>query len=728
MQFKNFYKFYCLMTMNYADAVDDDNKPDSIISYKGIYLENHKDALDSATLIKNEVWVLGVIDKIQWDCCPYITIEDLQKKFPHFIVGKYLNINELKYILLFLKQQLNMDYIFNITINKNKPERVKVVLKEKEGEKFVVTKVLVKGNRLLQKADILEAINPALCPINILEKIKWLIFKKTGAIVTGVNMEQAIERLAKNLGDSSLLLDLKTKVEFKKNVGKNGEKTVVATVTITEGSKYFINKIYLDKRIQVNKKQLRLWLEKKGFSGGNFDHLKEFFQAYNYFNLNIYHKIDGNYIDIYVGVHNAEFSQMVEMITYSGFSDVSMNYIYKHLKVRINEPYNRHLMEEFLYKQSILLNATITQGEIGNIFNRINVKIIKTAKEEEQNFFTTKDSDFVFQYKISKPLYEMPNLIMSFTPELYYGDKIKLGGRINIIYNLQNLWKLQLFDGEILLNLQAIKDGDRDHIFQNISVTLMELTNHFNSIHNLRWNIAPLNIVKAFNSFMLREAIKTHIYVYMKGRVQKVHTYSTDIRRVKFSNFVSAKYFFGHNVKLKYNPEFRYPITKYLHILGSLRILYNSKTIDVSTSKGECINDEIFLHLSSINSGDMMGCLLWKSHFTKQEMDKFDICTAAYLKEKEIILSNFVLNFRLMLNYIILKTTLPSIGKIQLSIFLFVNFVYDHRNNLQRYSYGTGLMGVYNTNGILFAIGKKYAPNTNNPGLNYTLTFENYAF
>lgn len=718
MLFSKNKRFYRLL-ISILQVYGNDHKTE----INGVYLENPQEALKVATLTTdsqqgNQAWNQGVIDNIKWECCPHITLEDVQKKFPDFVPGKYVNINEMKYILLFLKQQLNMEYDFQIKINKNKPERVTITLQEKEGDKFIITKVIVKGNRILKTDDILEAISPVLCPMTLIEKLKWLIFKKTGAIITGINIEQMVEKLTKNLGDLQLLLDLKVKVELKKNY-KN--KTAIAIVTVTEGSKYFIRRIVFDKNIKVDRKKLRTWLEKQGINGGNFNHLKEFFQAYNYFNLNIYHKIDGNYIDLYIGTHNAEFSQIVEMITYIGFSDVSISYIYKNLKVRINEPYNHNLMAEFLYKQSIILNATITEETSINAFNKVNVQITKSQKEEEQNFFSFKNSQFVFQYKFTKRLYEIPNLILSFTPELHMGNSSKVGFLLNATYRMKNLCKLQIFDGEILLNVNAIREGNKKHIIENVNLNFLQISNHPNVIENLRWNLSPINVATNYNALAKNENFKRYTYYYTGGNINKIHVLILGIRRIKLSNFLQAKYFFGHNFKIKINPEIRYPLTKQLHIIGSMRVLYNNKTIDIN-------NDEVFLNLSSINSSDMMHCLLWKSHLTEEEMSKMDIITQYYLFNKEVILSNLMFNFKLMLNYVIFKNTFSGIGKIQLSFLVFINCVYDYTNKLQRFSYGIGAMGAYNKNAVLLTLGKKYAPNTDNPGINYGLAFENYSF
>ena len=80
------------------------------------------------------------------------------------------------------------------------------------------------------------------------------------------------------------------------------------------------------------------------------------------------------------------------------------------------------------------------------------------------------------------------------------------------------------------------------------------------------------------------------------------------------------------------------------------------------------------------------------TEFKDKDMKDFK----TYLISKEVILSNALLDFRLMLLYSIWDFKIPMLGKIDIFFHIFANFNIDVTNKIYRISYGFGLIGNVN--------------------------------
>lgn len=717
-----YYIFSCFFSIYGKNETSNENRRRVFFNNqpkRGIYQENSNELEN--TIITNEgIWSLGTIKNIDWNC-PIVALEDISKKFDNFKPGKIVSITTLKYILLYLKKNTNTEYQFVISPSKENKQFCNIILKEKKSNPYLVKNITINGNSLLTKDEILESISDVVGKTTLVEMGKFLILNRSANVIRNLNISSIIVQCVQNLGYKKLLLDIKIYVDLVKN---EKTKTIDVIINIEEGSKYFIDKVNIsDKTINIDRQHLNIWLEKHGLENGNFNHLLDFLKSENIFHLNISYIINNNKIEIFLTPYNKEVNHIVGMISYHNFKNININYIRKNLPISIGDYFDEKQMEEFLYKISKIIQQEITYKTTMQLNKKLYV--VLSLKDEEKKYddiISFTEGQPALQYKFENKLYSNPGWSFIFTPKVKFMEGVK-GGLFFSAKHIKTQYTFEIINGEFYFDLDSLKQQRYDSFIRSLKTNIFCFSNSvFTKKQDLFWTLTPIIIRKNFHTLMVNNNIRDHLYFYTKFYGKKLTIFGDGIKRTQLSNFISGKIFYGNTMKLLYNPEIIYPLTKNMHIYGSLRFVYNGYTTNTQDEK-------IFLHLHCMNKEDQGKCLLWDTFLTAQEMSQYPKNIQHYLYSKNIILSNFLINFKLMFNIVLLKLKIPQLGKIQIMFSIFFNTAYDQTNNLYRFSSGIGILGTLNKNAALFALGKKYAPGIEQTNdLDYGLSFAHHSF
>ena len=658
---------------------------------------------------QKKIFYFGPINEIYWDKC-ILPLEEIQKMFPEFEKGQIFQNFIANNILLTLHLQTHKQYSFALGFLEN--GKVNVFLKEKPEKIYFIKKIRIKNNSILQEKDILDAIDEICSPLNIIEKIKYIGFGKTSALVIGPHQIHEIKKKIKILSEKNLIINSKVEVHYELDPYTH---EAIVYLYIQEGSKYFLDNISIEGCPFIKKFFIRQMINQYGMRNGSFSYLEDLIiKEYDEADIKVTFSYNNQIsINILVQKQKEISSFLVESIFFENCAD-ELTYITKHIPVSIGEELREGDLKKFCHLLTYLLEKKFTykiEPISDKVSNKVIVKFIEVKKSEESSsqkeFIKFKDNSLLLQYPFQYiPPYD-PRWKIRITPKIPFSWPYRLRGGtgVTIVYRYSEKIFLDLLNGEIVCHLW--KWNNFKEFLQSFNANICQLEY---KKRDTQYLFCPASLHKYHNNKMkLEKTDGMYFYTNLSGR----HIWKFDTNTISLYGY-SKVFLYPGSLKFGLQPELLVPLR------GNWQLLFSSKGI-FNTQNPQ----DIYNHLSATSiKHDGNHDILFNWYKTPHPLTNEDI---NYIYEKGIILSHAITNIRIMLMFKVFNLHIPSMGDLNVFISGFCNVSHDLSNNTSRFSIGFALMGNFNKMMVTIALGLKnnlHYPDQDDKGLQYGYSVE----
>lgn len=656
---------------------------------KGIYFdllgENYLCLTCLLPCINNNFMSMGFIDKIKFENT--ILPEDKIKEiFNDYLQSfKLCNFFIMEIISLFI--EINDIHVKNTrVIYKIKDHMVDLKFTSDAQHTYFIDKIVVYNHQIMKEHEIIHVIKDYIIKLNFLEKIKLLLFGTSHAIFFWNVYEDQIHEKIEELGKKHLLLNVSCKIFYLINQEKN---TVKIIININEGSKYFIDNIYIDK-IKINDETLKNNIIKEINTHGmkdDFNYLKYLFSK----SIKITYIIQNNLINIYID----HVKEELDIIRITNIIFVNLNisntFLISLMNFSVGDSLNVEKIEEFTKLVSELLNKHI-EYEIVPVFNDrgVIVKFFTKAAEKEINILNIDNNEMMLEYKYEKIFYNYPYIRYILTP------RINLNRRIPGV--LMEFYFQKFYPISISSYFQLYFNFNKN---MNIRSFIIDVINLNYKTKNFIFSFTPIGLKKYFNTF----ATDRYIYRFTSCEISRIFSFTNH----SFALSNNYKYFYDNNKhKLSVNFEYLYQ----LHYRYYLWINNN-----LSYSQGKNINH----HFSSIYYRDNCNVrlytyphehMLYSSNLNLQQYD--------YIFNKQIALWTPIYVLKINLLYKLFSFKLDALKSLNGFFCIFLDIYFDVTTKTYKFSYGIGFILNY----YIVIMGIYLGFNSEQKGLRQTINLE----
>jgi hypothetical protein len=703
---------------NFSDTLNeknpDDNQQERIKSIQlakdnnknGPYEETSQEGLliFNDTKKRYEYFYHGVVEKVVWDKIPDEMKNIILSKYE--LEGKELSWLTLKQILLELNNSLRTKYVCIIS---EKNQQLTIKFTKKPSKVYFIKSINIYGNKLLSKEKILNAISEGVDELNFVNKILYIITGNSPALFNPGIQTSIIENKIEKLCEKYLILGTKIKVLYDLNVSNQ---EVKININIEEGKKHFVEAIKLDGFV-FDKNILKKAINERGLEDNLFDYLSVLLlEEFNLKRVTFNYSISDNKIYIYATKNLKDISLIVESLLFN-VESIRLSYLTENSPVTIGESFDEWAMKDFIYKTNFIFETKLNyklkpfKGS-----DKILVEINETIENKSKDII---DGLFLqYPFKYHSPLFSL-----NFTPKIGINNNFLLNtdndnnffaivGNLNIKHKINHKHIIDIIDG----NIGFAATTNIKNLVKSCQVSLFR---YFYINRDISLLLIPVNICKYFNSKEIADEeikkniqkdISEYIYKYSEIHFKKKITFNDNQLFIRSY----GKYFLHDDKntwKIALHLDNTTDLSKNIKILSTVKGLYNSQ--DIRNMKS------IYKHLSAINNkrDEILG-LLWDYYDNMEETFPGDDKVQnnqdfeAYLINKGIVLSNLLIDIRLMLLYNIYYFNIPSFGKLDINLHIFLNFNYDITHNILRLSYGGGSMVCVNNMRFILSAGERY--------------------
>ena len=746
------YQLFYLNNFNVADMAPIIDRKKSLELAKannktGAYEETSEEGLFIFNDKNNryEYFYNGIIGEIVWDKIPD-DIKDMLVKNLDFEAGKELNWLTLQQILLKLNNILGYSYICAMSYDENKQLKLKIT---KEPKKiYFITSIEINGNELISSKKILHAISEGAEPLSWINKI---IYSLSGTCASEFNpgiQSYMIKNKINELYEKYLILGTRGKISYKLNPNNGTAKIIV---NIEEGKKYFIDQVEFND-FKFDKKKFINIIKNRGLENNSFDYVSMILmEEYDLPRISVGYTTNNSKINIIASKNLKDESLVVESILFY-VKNIKLAYLMEACPVSVGDAFDEWQMREFIskieFQFEIKLKYTLKPYKDSN---RIIIEIEEIIENQNKDIITSSDGGTGIQYPFKwnfpfininiTPKFLLNNnmLLDKFTKDGATSSLFSIGANFNIRkkFNKHNI--LSILDGSFAVNITEILNPSK--LIRSLQVSILKY-NYLSK--SFSFSFTPLNIQKYLNIKQIgseeiedkdniQKYLNEYIYKYTEVHSKKLILFEDNILWIKGY----GKYFFHetddkNTFKLALHLDNTTVFSNKFKMLTTFKGLYNSQ--DIRSMKS------IYKHLSAINNkrDEMLG-LLWDYYDNVEEIftefkDKDMKDFKTYLISKEVILSNALLDFRLMLLYSIWDFKIPMLGKIDIFFHIFANFNIDVTNKIYRISYGFGLIGNVNNIRCILSAGfrnklftEKEKKNEAHEDMKYGFNFEHMS-
>ncbi|OED45643.1 hypothetical protein AB836_00535 [Rickettsiales bacterium (ex Bugula neritina AB1)] len=664
----------------------------SFSSYKkkGIYFdilgENKKILLSLLPHINDSFISLGFVndvkfkdiiiseDKIKETFQEYIRPFNLCNFFMLELLGLFIEINDIHI------KNTKVIYDFNNS-------KTNITFQTERKKIYFIEKIIILNNNIIPTNDILNLLKNYLRPLTFFEKIKLLLFDMSESLFLWENYDNTIHDIIEVLGKEYLLLNTSCSIFYLINEKKQ---TVKAILNINEGSKYFINNIYINKKKIKNnilKNKIIAAINKNGFKD-DLNYLKKFFKK----PIKITYTMNVNLIDIYIDKIQEQLNMIpITNILFVNFN-VSSIFLISMINFSVGDSLNMEKIENFKQFISILLNKYI-EYEVIPVFgnNGVVVKFLQKSQEKDINIINIENNEMIIEYPYEHIFYNYPYLRYIITPRIKNFNFKTPGILFELFIN-------KFYPFSISSYIQIYFNFNNDINYKNFIIDIINISYKKN---NIIFSFTPIGLKKYFHGSITDK----HIYKFTSFDIQKIFFFEN----YSLSFFKNYKYFYDDSLhKLSLGGEFIYKFTsKYYFWCNSVFYYSGSKNI--------------YHHFSNIYYRDG-GYMRLYTYPQEHILDSSNLTLKSYdyIFNKQIALLTPISITKFNLMYKLFNFNIEATKSINIFFCIFFDLYFDITTKTHKFSYGCGLVLNY----YILVLGLYIGGNSEKKGLRKTINLE----